>query len=85
MLTIALFSIFTSLCISTSTTDAQGLITVAIHIHLFSGKLSWPAEPAPVLASAASVQYFSWCLFGYEKSKGTTTIILAIVTGKGDE
>ena len=43
MLTVifAIFAIFTALCVSTSAADSQGVITVAIHIHLFSGMSGW--------------------------------------------
>lgn len=80
----ALFSIFTSLCISSSTTDARGLVTVAIHIHSSVGCWVGPAEPVPVLASVINdVRNFSWRLSRYEKSKGMTMTV--IVTGKGRE
>ena len=37
----ALFYIFTSLRVSSSTVDGQGLITVAVRIHLFDGMSRW--------------------------------------------
>ena len=67
----ALFYIFTSLRVSSSTVDGQGLITVAVRIHLFDGMSRWASG---VLASAASARSFSWRLSrSYEKSKGTAT------------
>ena len=75
MLTVifALFPIFPSLRVSSSTADAQGRIPLLSTSISSVGCRVGPLEPVPVLDSAASVRGFSWRLARYEKSKGTAT------------